>query len=59
MTSKRDNDTPAQPQTQAMGAATRDPRRGEIPVESVRYRPFDDFPALGVSRTNEGAKSLG
>ena len=26
------NDTPAQPQTQAMGAARRDPRRGEIPV---------------------------
>lgn len=32
MTSKRDNDTPAQPQTQAMGAATRDPR-SENPVE--------------------------
>ena len=27
------NDTPAQPQTHAMGAARRDPRGGEIPVK--------------------------
>ena len=31
-----DNDTPAQPQPQAMGAARRDPRRGEIPVTRAR-----------------------
>ena len=37
-----DNDTPAQPQPQAMGAARRDPRRGEIPVtcaSTVRQLP--------------------
>ena len=28
-------DTPAQPQPQAMGAARRDPRRGEIPVTRI------------------------
>ena len=36
------NDTPAQPQSQAMGAARRDPRRGEIPVtrtSAVRQLP--------------------
>ena len=36
------NDTPAQPQPQAMGAARRDPRRGEIPVtcaSTVRQLP--------------------
>jgi hypothetical protein len=41
MTGKRDNDTPAQPQTQPMGAATREPRRGEIPVELI-----EDFSPL-------------
>ena len=36
------NDTPVQPQPQAMGAARRDPRRGEIPVtcaSAVRQLP--------------------
>ena len=30
------NDTPVQPQPQAVGAARRDPRRGEIPVTRAR-----------------------
>ena len=30
--------TPAQPQSQAMGAARRDPRRGEIPVTHSQVR---------------------
>lgn len=37
-----------------MGAARRDPRRGEIPVELISNQPFDDFPlACGVSRIND------
>ena len=39
------NDTPAQPQTQAMGAARRDPRGGLIPVK--RCSPLFMFVALG------------
>ncbi|MHB1392595.1 MAG: hypothetical protein ACYCYE_05880 [Clostridia bacterium] len=31
-----DNATSAQPQTQAMGAASRDPGRGEIPMVFVK-----------------------
>ena len=37
-----------------MGAARREPRRGEIPVEQVRSLPSDDFPFPGVLRTNVG-----
>lgn len=33
------NDTPAQPQSQAMGAAQRDPRRGESPVTCASTVP--------------------
>ena len=42
MIGKGYNGTPAQPQPQAMGAARRDPRRGEIPVtcaSTVRQLP--------------------
>ena len=35
-----DNDTSAQPQTQAMGAARREPRRGEIPMERYSQPSF-------------------
>ena len=38
------NDTPAQPQTHAMGAARRDPRGGEMPVK--RRPPLFLFVAL-------------
>jgi hypothetical protein len=38
--------------SQPMGAARREPRRGEIPVEQVRSLPSDDFPFSGASRTN-------
>ena len=34
-----DNDTSAQPQTQAMGAARREPRRGETPVTRASAVP--------------------
>lgn len=37
------NGTPAQPQSQTMGAAWRDPRRGEIP--GVRSQPQSSFAA--------------
>ena len=40
--SKRDNDTPVQPQTQAMGAAPREPGRGEIPVTLLISSGPDD-----------------
>ena len=58
MPSSAYNGTPAQPQAQTMGAARRDPRRGEIPGaqcqlrsspaahawgSSVEYRQKDDF----------------
>lgn len=46
MTGNGDNDTPAQPQPHAMGAADRDPAGGEIPVELVRRRPLGDFPLV-------------
>ena len=39
------NGTPAQPQTQSMGAARRDPRRGEIP--GARRQPRFSFAAHG------------
>ena len=63
MPSSAYNGTPAQPQSQAMGAARRDPRRGEIPGAQcqlrsspaaqawgscVEYRQKDDF--TGKSR---------
>ena len=63
MPSSAYNGTPAQPQSQTMGAARRDPRRGEIPGaqcqlrsspaahawgSSVEYRQKDDF--IGKSR---------
>ena len=45
MTGRRDNDTSVQPQTHAMGAVTREPRDGEIPMRLhkptiVRCVPF-------------------
>ena len=36
-----DNATSVQPQTQAMGAARRDPERGEIPMRFADHKPFD------------------
>ena len=46
-------DTPAQPQPHAMGAARRDPRRGENPVELVAAsRLMTSLKKAGVSRTN-------
>jgi len=35
-----DNATSVQPQTQAMGAARRDPGRGEIPMRLIDHKPF-------------------
>ncbi|HQK35065.1 MAG TPA: hypothetical protein PK074_10090 [Spirochaetales bacterium] len=35
-----DNATSVQPQTQAMGAARRDPGRGEIPMRFADHKPF-------------------
>ena len=46
MTPSEYNDTPAQPQTQAMGAARREPRRGEIPVMCASTVP-ECRPRLG------------
>ena len=37
MTGRRDNDTSVQPQTHAMGAVTREPRDGGIPMRL--YKP--------------------
>ena len=46
-------DTPVQPQTQAMGAARRDPRRGEIPVTrgQARFQCSAPVPGMTVSNT--------
>ena len=64
------NGTPAQPQSQAMGAARRDPRRGEIPGaqrqlrsspaayawgSSVEYRQHDGFIGKPRSQVSEVA----
>ena len=38
MTDREDNDTSAQPQTQAMGAASGNPRGGEIPMRLLHSR---------------------
>ena len=46
MTDREDNDTSAQPQTQAMWAAARDPRGGEIPMRR-NAASFDVFPVGG------------
>lgn len=51
MTLSAYNGTPAQPQTQAMGAARRDPRRGEIP--GGRRQPPVRFAAHGSGSSVE------
>ena len=70
MPSSAYNGTPAQPQSQAMGAARRDPRRGEIPGaqrqlrsspaayawgSSVEYRQHDGFIGKPRSQVSEVA----
>ena len=49
--------TPAQPQPHAMGAARRDPRRGEIPVTRSQAR-FPFLPRPGEVVSNTGNQKL-
>ena len=59
-TSSAYNGTPAQPQSQAMGAARRDPRRGSIP--GVRRPPqfrCPPWPGEVVSNTGSNARARG
>ena len=55
-TSSAYNDTPAQPQTHAMGAARRDPRGGEMPVK--RRPPLFLFVALAREVVSNRAISI-
>jgi hypothetical protein len=36
--------------SQAMRGATRDPRRGAIPVVPIRYRPFDELERTRINK---------
>ena len=56
MTDRKDNDTSAQQQTQAMGAAAGDPRGGEIPMRR-NAAPFDVFPCWGILRINTNKRN--
>ena len=60
MTSSAYNDTSAQPQTQPMGAARRDPRRGEKPMMKANHFQFIKSPyCVGevVSNTTQKKES--